>query len=176
MPKREPVCRGTGERGRNSIPATAPTRLLMNIFCYPGVAGSAAVASLLGIEPSQNPEFGFKARVPLKSGQADRTEVDMRLGDLLVEAKLTESNFQSKDVSVVQGYRDFQKVFDARLLEKAGSKFLVVSTDPQCLGCVCQRLCLLCPAGCSTARSAGELAQRDASSAAGWTCDCAAKY
>ncbi len=98
--------------------------LLMNIFCYPGVAGSGAVASLLGIEPLQHPEFGFKARVPLKSGQADRTEVDMRLGDLLVEAKLTESNFQAKDVSVVRGYRDFQKIFAARLLEKAGSKFL----------------------------------------------------
>jgi len=98
--------------------------LLMNIFCYPGVAGGATIASLLGIEPHQHPEFGFKARVPLKSGQADRTEVDMRLGDLLVEAKLTESNFQSKDVSVVQGYRDFQKVFDARLLERSGGKFL----------------------------------------------------
>jgi hypothetical protein len=98
--------------------------LLMNIFCYPGVAGSAAVASLLGIESFQHPEFGFKARVPLTSGQADRTEVDMRLGDLLVEAKLTESNFQSKDISVVRGYRDFQKIFDARLLEKAGGKFL----------------------------------------------------
>ena len=48
----------------------------------------------------------------------------MRLGDLLVEAKLTESNFQAKDVSVVRGYRDFQKIFAARLLEKAGSKFL----------------------------------------------------
>ncbi len=98
--------------------------LLMNVFCYPGVAGSAAAASLLGIEVSQNPEFGFKARVPLKSGQADRTEVDMRLGDLLVEAKLTESNFQSKEISVVQGYRDFQKVFDARLLKKDDGKFL----------------------------------------------------
>ncbi len=98
--------------------------LLMNVFCYPGVAGCSAVASLLGIEPSQIPEFGFKARVPLKNGQADRTEVDLRLGDILLEAKLTESNFQSKDVAVVQGYRDFQKVFDSRLLPKAGSKFL----------------------------------------------------
>ena len=98
--------------------------LLMNIFCYPGVAGSAMVASLLGIESSQIPEFGFKARVPLKNGRADRTEVDLRLGDLLLEAKLTESNFQSKDVAVVQDYRDFQKAFDSRLLPKASGKFL----------------------------------------------------
>jgi hypothetical protein len=37
---------------------------------------------------------------------------------------LTESNFQAKDISVVQGYRDFQEVFDARLLKKTGGKFL----------------------------------------------------
>jgi hypothetical protein len=98
--------------------------LLMNVFCYPGVAGSVKVASLLGIESSQTPDFGFRARVPLKNGQADRTEIDMRLGDLLVEAKLTESNFQAKDIWVVQGYRDFQEVFDARLLKKTGGKFL----------------------------------------------------
>jgi hypothetical protein len=79
---------------------------------------------LLGIELSQVPEFGFKARVPLKNGRADRTEVDLRLGDLLLEAKLTESTFQSKDVAVVQDYRDFQKAFDSRLLPKASGKFL----------------------------------------------------
>jgi Restriction Endonuclease associating with ARP len=98
--------------------------LLMNIFCYPGVAGSPMVASLMGVEPGQLPEFGFKARVPLKSGRADRTEVDMRLGDLLVEAKLTEADFQTKQADVVRGYRDFRKVFQAVLLPKAGERFL----------------------------------------------------
>ncbi|MGB8886880.1 MAG: hypothetical protein WCC87_09155 [Candidatus Korobacteraceae bacterium] len=98
--------------------------LLMNIFCYPGVAECVKVASLLSIEPAQIPEFGFKARVPLKNGHVDRTEVDMRLGDLLVEAKLTESTFQAKDVAVVQGYRDFRKVFSQRLLPKSGGQFL----------------------------------------------------
>ena len=62
------------------------------------------------------PEFGFKARVPLLSGKLDRTEVDMRLGPLLVEAKLTESDFQMCAKAVVESYRDFAEVFDRRLL------------------------------------------------------------
>jgi hypothetical protein len=49
---------------------------------------------MLDVRPRVIPEFGFRARVPLANGKFDRTEVDMRLGDLLIEAKLTESNFQ----------------------------------------------------------------------------------
>ena len=64
------------------------------------------------------PQFGFKARVPLSNGRGDRTEVDMRLGDLLVEAKLTESDFQRKSAAVVETYRDFKAVFDARDLPR----------------------------------------------------------
>jgi len=45
-------------------------------------------------EPTDMPEFGYKARVPLLGGRTDRTEVDMKLGRLLVEAKLTESDFR----------------------------------------------------------------------------------
>ena len=98
--------------------------LLMNIFCYPGVAEDPRVVSLLGIEAGQLPEFGVKARVPLANGLADRTEVDMRLGDLLVEAKLTEADFQSKSIDTVYGYRDFKTVFHAKLLPKGGGRFL----------------------------------------------------
>lgn len=89
--------------------------LLMNCFCYPG-ALSPAVRSLLGVEDDCQPEFGVKARVPLASGLFDRTEVDMRLSSLLVEAKLTEADFQTKAADVVEGYRDFHEVFDAERL------------------------------------------------------------
>lgn len=113
------------ERGWKELDScTSSDALLMNIFCYPGVAESGTVASLLGIESGQTPVFGLKARVPLKSGLADRTEVDMHIGDLLVEAKLTESGFQSRSVEVVRGYRDFSKVFEAKLLPKTKEKFL----------------------------------------------------
>ena len=68
--------------------------LLMNIFCTPGVADSPAVSNALGVDAEAAPIFGWKARVPLANGRFDRTEVDMRLGSLLVEAKLTEVGFQ----------------------------------------------------------------------------------
>jgi hypothetical protein len=94
--------------------------LLMNVFCTPGVTESAAVRGALGLEDGVTPEFGWKARVPLKSGLLDRTEVDMRLGSLLVEAKLTESDFQTRKAEVVEAYRDFDQVFDRDLLPRVG--------------------------------------------------------
>src|SRR5215472_7712273 len=49
--------------------------LLMNVFCTPGVVESAAVRRMLGIDEGGTPVFGWKAKVPLKSGLFDRTEV-----------------------------------------------------------------------------------------------------
>jgi len=92
--------------------------LLMNVFCTPGVADSMAVRRALGVEGDEPPVFGWKARVPLKSGRFDRTEVDMRLGSLLVEAKLTEGDFQTRTAAVVESYRDFEAVFDRELLPR----------------------------------------------------------
>lgn len=43
----------------------------------------------------------------------------MRLGDTLVEAKLTESDFQTAEKSVVLAYRDFSLVFDPEQLPQA---------------------------------------------------------
>jgi hypothetical protein len=92
--------------------------LLMNVFCTPGVAESAEVRNVLGVDADAQPEFGWKARVPLRSGKLDRTEVDMRLGSLLVEAKLTESDFQCREARIVEAYRDFDAVFDRELLPR----------------------------------------------------------
>jgi hypothetical protein len=111
-------------QGRQSLPNTERGRwmeldsctssdaLLMNIFCHPGVKRDGRLAALLGTEPGTSPCFGYKARVPLANGRFDRTEVDMRLGDLLVEAKLTESDFQSAEKKTLLAYRDFSEVFD----------------------------------------------------------------
>lgn len=90
--------------------------LLMNVFCTPGVAESPTTQNALGVEGDANPVFGWKARVPLISGRFDRTEVDMRIGTLLVEAKLTEGDFQIREASIVESYRDFDEVFDRELL------------------------------------------------------------
>ncbi len=92
--------------------------LLMNIFCTPKVSGSPGVKSMLGTAADAQPDLGWKARVPLRNGRVDRTEVDMRWGDLLVEAKLTESDFQCREAKIVEAYRDLDEVFDRELLPK----------------------------------------------------------
>ncbi len=92
--------------------------LLMNLFCTPEVVASPAIRLMLGLDAESEPVFGWKARVPLKNGRVDRTEVDMRWGDLLVEAKLTESDFQIREAPLVEAYRDLEEVFDLDLLPR----------------------------------------------------------
>lgn len=123
-------------QGRRSLPGTDRGRwmeldactssdaLLMNIFCYPGVTRDGKVSALLGVEAGTRPDFGFKARVPLASGRFDRTEVDLRLGDLLIEAKLTESDFQSAEKGLLMAYRDFSDVFDWEQLPQTDGHYL----------------------------------------------------
>lgn len=107
------------ERGWKELDSSMSSdALLMNIFCHPGGVDSSAIHSLLGVDIAADPEFGFKARVPLTSGLADRTEVDMKFGDLLVEAKLTECDFQRGEEATMLSYRDFKEVFDPKLLPR----------------------------------------------------------
>jgi len=118
--------------------------LLMNIFCFPGTLRSRRVLDLLGVEVGFVPEFGFRARVPLANGRADRTEVDMRLGELLVESKLTESDFQCREVALVESYRDFADVFECRKLPQDARGFpsyqlirnVLAAHHSQCSFCV----------------------------------------
>jgi hypothetical protein len=113
LPKAE-----SGRRWRELDSSMSSDALLMNVFC--GLDGScaAAVRQALGVVGDGLPEFGWKARVPLASGRFDRTEVDMRWGDLLVEAKLTENDFQTRAATIVEGYRDFDAVFERELLPR----------------------------------------------------------
>jgi hypothetical protein len=96
----------------------------MNIFCHPGALRNGGVLALLDIEPDATPIFGYRARVPLANGRFDRTEVDMRVGDLLIEAKLTESDFQSAEKKTLLAYRDFSQVFDCRQLPQTRDRYL----------------------------------------------------
>ena len=86
--------------------------LLMNIFCYPALTAVPGVRALLGSDRTELPEFGIKPRTPFSNGRKDNTEIDMRLGDLFVEAKLTESDFQVADSRLVRRYRDLEIVFE----------------------------------------------------------------
>lgn len=109
-------------RWRELDSSNSSDALLMNIFCFPETLKNGRVFDMLGIERGQRPCFGVKARVPLANGRADRTEIDMRLGDLLVEAKLTEADFQSAEFEIASGYRDFQEVFEASALPREGNR------------------------------------------------------
>jgi hypothetical protein len=51
---------------------------------------------------------------PLK----DRTEVDLQLGNLFVEAKLTESNFQTASPRLIERYRDLAAIFEVERLPR----------------------------------------------------------
>jgi hypothetical protein len=114
----------SGHRWKELDSSMSSDALLMNIFCCPYVPDDPRVLGCLGVEDAELPQFGWRARVPLKKGLEDRTEVDMKLGNMLFEAKLTESDFQSADVAVLRRYRDFEEVFDADDLPRDGEKVI----------------------------------------------------
>jgi hypothetical protein len=111
-------------RWRELDSSNSSDALLMNVFCFPGTLADRRVFDVLGIESGSQPEFGVRARVPLANGRTDRTEVDMRIGSLLVEAKLTETDFQSSAVEAVEGYRDFADVFEPQGLPRLGKRYI----------------------------------------------------
>jgi hypothetical protein len=113
-----------GDRARGELEcANSSDALLMNIFCYPGILRRQAVCSLLGIRPGIHPDFGVRAGIPLKNGAVDRSEMDLKLGELFLEAKLTEGDFQTARCDLVHRYRDLDSVFDLDRLPMRGEKY-----------------------------------------------------
>jgi hypothetical protein len=113
--------------------ACSSDALLINIFCHPEVWDCELyppVATLLGVDRAARPAFGECPGVPLRTTlkprskkapprvAVDRTEIDMVLGDLFVEAKLTESDFQTAAPALVTRYRDLEEVFDPAKLPR----------------------------------------------------------
>jgi hypothetical protein len=108
--------------------AASSDALLMNIFCHPGVFDgtrlAGPVATLLNVDPAAAPCFGTHPGVPLLTPlrtrtkkaapieRVDRTEIDLTLGNLFIEAKLTESDFQTAAPALIARYRDLEAVFD----------------------------------------------------------------
>ena len=95
--------------------ACSSDALLMNIFCYPRLLEDWRVRSLLGTDSGARPEFGYRPNIPMSAAcgrRTDRTEIDMKVGSLLVEAKLTETNFQRAAHQRLIQYRDFSETFD----------------------------------------------------------------
>lgn len=122
--------------------------LLMSIFCYPNVLNQSTSRALLGIACDAVPEFGFKPRTPLHGGKRDNTEIDMKIGELLVEAKLTESDFQSAEPGLISRYRDLGAVFDVSELptrngKQCGYQLIRGALAAYATGC---SFCVLCDA------------------------------
>ncbi len=112
------------ERQRHELDcAISSDALLMNIFCAPATLRSAALRSLLRVERGTQPAFGVRVYTPLRGGYDDRTEVDMQLGDLLVEAKLGESGFQTARAGLMDRYCEFETVFDLERLPRMRGQF-----------------------------------------------------
>lgn len=91
--------------------------LLMNVFCHPDTLAQPAIRHLLGIEDGVKPIFGYRPGVPQSNGRRDCTEIDMVLGDLLIEAKLTEYDFQTVPRRLIDRYRDLEAVFNTDALQ-----------------------------------------------------------
>jgi hypothetical protein len=113
-----------GDRRRFELDcATSSDALLMNIFCYPKVLHRPVLCALLGIEPGPHsalePAFGFRPAIPRLHGHIDRTEIDMRLGTLLIEAKLTETDFQRAPLHRLRNYPQLTGIFDVERLPAA---------------------------------------------------------
>jgi hypothetical protein len=127
--------------------ACSSDALLMNIFCHPGVFDGARlappVAALLNVEVEAAPCFGVRPGVPLRATfkqrsakaapreRLDQTEIDLTLATpaatLLVEAKLTEPDFQDATPELLARYRDLDAVFD---VERLPRKTLIAQLPP----------------------------------------------
>jgi hypothetical protein len=117
VPRRQDRWRGELECANSS------DALLMNVFCYPGLLRRSAVCSLLGVEPGLRPEFGVRAQLAMRNGEVDRTELDMRLGRLMVEAKLTEAGFGTASRERLMRYCGVEDVFEVdELVWTAGGR------------------------------------------------------
>ena len=96
--------------------------LLMNCFCYPGA--SERFAAVLGATPREaRPRFGIAGEVELGNGVPDRTELDMMLGDTIIEAKLTEKDFTARPKDHVRRYARLSSVFDLETLPGDADSF-----------------------------------------------------
>lgn len=92
--------------------ANSSDALLMNVFCYPRLLHRPAVCGLLGIDAGLRAEFGVRAKLEMRGGETDRTELDLCLGDLAVEAKLTETGFGTASRERALRYRALREVFE----------------------------------------------------------------
>ena len=118
-----------GERvndGGDWLKSNSSAVLLMNIFCYPRVAKTKGIRKLLGLPEWVQPKFEVTAGVRRhparnRNDEIDNTQLDMVIGDVIIEAKLTEADFGTSDEP--PNYYGFETVFHVNMLHQQGKKF-----------------------------------------------------
>lgn len=89
--------------------------LLMNIFCFPNFFTWKGPTQLLGIDQKDTVEFGWNPKFNNETPE-NPTEIDLKIGNSIFEANLTEKSFTKKRVEVVKMYQDFDIVFNEDIL------------------------------------------------------------
>ena len=110
------IARAQDRERRELECCTSSDALLMNVFCYPGVLRRAGFRALLGVERNVEVEFGVRADLPMRGGEKDRTEIDLRLASLIVESKLSETGFGTASRDRLMRYSEIETVFDVDAL------------------------------------------------------------
>jgi hypothetical protein len=130
--------------------AASSDALLMNVFCHPwAFAADSSLRLLLGTEPPESLQFGYKPRIPLIANHVECTEVDLRIGNLSIEAKLTETEFQRAPRVRVERYRDFESAFDTHSLPQTAESYLHYQLIRGILSAFAEqgtRYCVICDA------------------------------
>jgi hypothetical protein len=84
--------------------------LLMNFFAYPRIKEWKSLRDLISINQSDNIEFGWN---PIFENEKNhKTEIDMKIGASIFEAKLIEEDFTKKELEVVLAYQNIKNIID----------------------------------------------------------------
>lgn len=95
--------------------------LLMNLFAHPKIKEWKSLRDLISIDQSDNIEFGWN---PVFDNETNhKTEIDMKIGNNIFEAKLTEEDFTLKDLKIVLTYSNVEKIIDLKDLTKNDNVF-----------------------------------------------------
>ena len=135
------------DRDRRELDAcNSSDALLMNIFCHPRSSEPGPLSSFLSFEANAALIFGYKPRISLIGGRVDCTEIDLRIGDLMIEAKLTEIDFQVARFELAERYSDFHAVFDPDRLPRRANRLQSYQLVRGILAAFAEecRYCLIC--------------------------------
>ena len=92
--------------------------LLMNLFAHPKIKVWKSLRDLISIDQLDNIEFGWN---PVFTNETNhKTEIDMKIGNSIFEAKLTEKDFTQKDLTIVLTYSNVNNIIDLKDLTTNG--------------------------------------------------------